>query len=113
MIFDSLMTTFKTYKIDKLDDIKRQLEAEPARAENEMRLAQAIGYLRPSLYAKLKEGWTREMLAEWLGQRGLEVTPRTLRDYLRRASAKRRKASKKTRQEKQEETKESANLSLE
>lgn len=93
LITATLMSAARTYSSAKVEQLREKLAAQPYRAKEEIRLAEAIAILRPALVMKLREGWTFDMLAEWLGAEGVHTSPKTLSDYLRKAKRRKRRTS--------------------
>ena len=93
------METKKTYTKAEAAALRERLLAEPPRKDETLRVAQLVMELRPALAAKLRQGWTWEMLSDWLGQNGVELSAKSLREYFRKG--KKRKQTRAPRAKKE------------
>jgi hypothetical protein len=75
---------------DDLEVLRRELSELPTTRPRTVTKQRAIAELAPELAAAQRRGYTVEDLAQLLADRGLAMTPGTLRGYLRRNRKKRR-----------------------
>ena len=75
---------------DDLEILRRELSELPTTRPRTVTKQRAIAELAPELAAAQRRGYTVEDLAQLLADRGLAMTPGTLRGYLRRNRKKRR-----------------------
>ena len=75
---------------DDLEILRRELSELPTTRPRTVTKQRAIAELGPELAAAQRRGYTVEDLAQLLADRGLAMTPGTLRGYLRRNRKKRR-----------------------
>jgi len=75
---------------DDLEILRRELSELPTTRPRTVTKQRAIAELAPELAAAQRRGYTVEDLAQLLADRGLSMTPGTLRGYLRRNRKKRR-----------------------
>ena len=75
---------------DDLEILRRELSELPTTRPRTVTKQRAIAELASELAAAQRRGYTVEELAQLLADRGLAMTPGTLRGYLRRNRKKRR-----------------------
>jgi len=78
------------FTTDELEVLRRELSELPATRPRIVSKQKAIAELTAELGAAQRRGYTIEDLAQLLADRGLAMTPGTLRGYLRRNRKKRR-----------------------
>ncbi|MBW4522306.1 MAG: hypothetical protein KME16_21835 [Scytolyngbya sp. HA4215-MV1] len=102
------VTATATVKRSKIANVKRVsidhastfLETLPDKPKEELSLREAVRQLRDQIVGALAKGYSYEELAKVLTEKGIEISPSTLKNYLpsgRRQSAKETAAPVKTR----------------
>ena len=84
------------FTTDELEVLRRELSELPATRPRIVSKQKAIAELTAELGAAQRRGYTIEDLAQLLADRGLAMTPGTLRGYLRRNRKKRRPGKNET-----------------
>ncbi len=84
------------YSAEQLEAVAAELrQLPPVKNAKTLSKQDAIRVLAEELLALKSRGYTLDQIAEALGQRGIEISTPTLKNYLNRTKAKRPKAARK------------------